>query len=487
MATMKRYPRSFLQLVTLGHLLVALPLLVAGAYVFIALDTLNHRYRAAIEQVSASSRLSGELTEDLVHMERDLRRYEVLMDAQSLNDYAQVRGEWQLNLESFTRLPPLPERLVAELRDQMEQEKNAYLTLRETGNAKPLHSAIEDIKVRSANAIDEARNILEREQDLYMAESDALRIRLLFAAASAAFVATVCLWLIRRLLSSLIGRFEMAVLRLGKGDLQQEIALDGPGDLRWLGRWLEWLRRRLLSLEESRTQVLRHVSHELKTPLAAMHEGASLLDEQVAGPLTPEQRRIVGILQSNSRRLQDLIEGLLRLQQAGHAAERIGHEKLRFDQLIEEVLETYRFSASERQLHFQRALQETEIIAGREALTTIIHNLVSNAVKFSPNGATIDIRLTRDAEQAIFEVVDRGPGIDASDAEQIFEPFYRAKASRQIAGVGLGLAIAREFVIAHRGELLLVPTSEGAHFKVILPRHASYLRRAPNIGADHVQ
>jgi len=71
---MKRYPRSFLQLVTLGHILVALPLLVAGAYVFVALDTLNHRYRAAVAQVSISAHLSGELTEDLVHMERDLRR-----------------------------------------------------------------------------------------------------------------------------------------------------------------------------------------------------------------------------------------------------------------------------------------------------------------------------------------------------------------------------------------------------------------------------
>lgn len=478
---MKRYPRSFLQLVTLGHLLVALPLLVAGAYVFVALDTLNGRYRAAIEHVSTSSRLSGELTEDLVHMERDLRRYEVLKDERSLSDYAQVRGEWQMNLESFTRLPPLPEGLIAELRKQIAIEKDAYIELRETGNARPLHIAIDDIKVRSQNALDEARDILEREQDQFQVESENLRIRILFAAVSAALVAMCCLWLIRRLLSRLIGRFEKAVLRLGKGDLQQEIALDGPGDLRWLGRWLEWLRRRLLSLEKSRTQVLRHVSHELKTPLAAMHEGASLLDELVAGPLTPEQHRIVGILQSNSRRLQDLIEGLLRLQQAGHAAERIGHEMLRFDQLIEEVLETYRLSAGERQINFQCDLQETGIIAGREGLTTIIHNLLSNAVKFSPDSANIEIRLTHDADQAILEVIDHGPGVAPNDAAQIFEPFYRSKASRQIAGIGLGLAIAREFVLAHRGELRLVPATEGAHFKVIMPLNAPYLRRQQNI------
>lgn len=477
---MKRYPRSFLQLVTLGHLLVALPLLVAGIYVFFALDSLNSHYRAAIEHVSTSSRLHGELSEDLVHMERDLRRYEVLKSDAALNDYAQVRAEWHANLDSFMRLPPLPKRMVDEVSNQKATEEDAYQRLRETGDSAPLLSTIDSLKLRLGNTLDEANDILQREQEQFLDESESLRLRLLVSALSAGLLAMFCLWLIRRLLSRLIGRFEKAVLMLGKGQLQQQIALDGPGDLRWLGRWLEWLRKRLLSLEESRTQVLRHVSHELKTPLAAMHEGASLLDELVAGPLTPEQHRIVGILMSNSKRLQDLIDGLLRLQQAGHAAERIHHEKLRFDQLIEEILETYKLNARERNIDFQCSIQETTIIAGREALTTIIHNLISNAVKFSPNATNIQIRLSSHADKAMFEVIDHGPGVAAKDALQIFEPFFRGGAPRQTAGAGLGLAIAREFVLAHRGQISLEPTFEGAHFKVTLPLHAPYLRQPQN-------
>lgn len=477
---MKRYPRSFLQLVTFGHLLVMLPLLLAGIYVFTALDTLNTHYRAAIEEVSTSSRLSGELSEDLVHMERDLRRHEILRDTPSLQDYAQVRGQWQNDVAAFTRLPPLPPGIIKELQAQLAQEEAAFTTLRTSGDPQPLHAAIAEIKLSSAKTLDDAHVILEREQEKYLGESTALRARMLLAAGAAGLIALFFLWLIRKLLARLIGRFEHAVLRLGKGELQQEIALDGPGDLRWLGRWLEWLRRRLLSLEESRTLVLRHVSHELKTPLAAMNEGASLLAEQIAGPLTEEQGRIVKILQSNSHRLQDLIEGLLRLQQAEHAAERIGHEKLRFDKLIEQVLDTHRLIAGERKICIQCSLQETPIVAGREAMVTIIHNLLSNAVKFSPAGGQVQVMLQHDLDRATLDVLDQGPGIDADDMTKIFEPFYRGKASRQMAGAGLGLTITREFVLAHRGELLLVPAAQGAHFRVVLPCRAAYLRSQPD-------
>ena len=477
---MKRYPRTFLQLITFGQILFALPLLIAAGFVFIELDSLNDHFRQAIEHASSSSSLSGELTEDLVHMERSLRRHMVLKDVDSLNDYARVRGEWRTNVESLARLGPLSPELIRELGAQLDLEQQAYVSVREGKEIGMLAAVLSEIKLRSEKSLGEIREVLESEQKRFLDESNHLRTHLLLAAGVASLVAMSCLWAIRTLLARLIGRFEKVVIRLGKGDLQQAIELDGPGDLRWLGRWLEWLRRRLLSLEEARAQILRHVSHELKTPLAAMHEGASLLDEEVPGPLTPEQRRIVRILQGNSRRLQDLIEGLLRLQQAGHAAERIAHETLRFDQLVAQVVETTRLIAAERGVQFECTLAETDIVAGREALLTIVHNLLANALKFSPANGLIKVSLSHDASTARLDVEDQGPGVAKHDAPHVFEPFYRSSASRDIAGVGLGLAIAREFVLAHRGELKLVPSSAGAHFCVILPLTASYLRQAPN-------
>jgi two-component system sensor histidine kinase GlrK len=209
-----------------------------------------------------------------------------------------------------------------------------------------------------------------------------------------------------------------------------------------------------------------------------MHEGSSLLAEEAVGPLTQEQRRVVGILQSNSRRLQDLIEGLLRLQQTAHAAERIGHEWLKFDELIEHVVETHRLIASERRISFKVQLERIEILAGREALLTIVHNLLSNAVKFSPDGATVTVLLGQSDDKAVLDVVDQGIGIPAHDLGQIFEPFYRSSTAKHVAGVGLGLSIAREFVLAHRGDLKLMDSAgSGAHFRVTLPLDAPYLRK----------
>ena len=474
MLAMKRYPRSFLQLITLGHFLFAMPLLIAAGYVFFKLQALNDHYRAAIEHASISSRLSGELAEDLLHMERNLRRYVLLKNADTLHDYNDVRSEWQEHVDAFARLPQLPLTIVNELQDLMASEKRAYVAMLDSGNTATLQAAIDELKQRSSTTLESARKVLDDDQARFLRESEALSQQLILAAVIAVAVALCCLWAVRSLLARLIARFERALLRLGKGDLQQPIELDGPGDLRWLGRWLEWLRRRLLSLEEGRTQVLRHVSHELKTPLAAMQEGSSLLAEEVPGPLTPEQRRIVNILQSNSRRLQDLIDGLLRLQQAGHIAERISYETLRFDHLIEQVLETCRLIAGERNISFHCELGETEIVAGREALITIVHNLLSNAIKFSPEYGSIRVALQHDKEQAVLDVMDDGPGVSGHDAGHIFEPFYRSEASRQIAGIGLGLAIARKFVEAHRGDISLMPTGKGGHFRVTMPLNAPY-------------
>jgi two-component system sensor histidine kinase GlrK len=477
---MKHYPRTFLQLITFGHILFALPLLIACGYVFVKLDILNKHYREAIEHASSSSTLRSDLIEDLLHMERSLRRHIVLKDADSLDDYARIRGEWRTTVQSLEQLSPLPEAMVRELESQLELERQAYQSVREGGDIALLAAALDELKPRVQKSLDGAQQILDSEQKKFLDESNSLRKRLLISASIAVLIATFFLWAIHTVLARLIGRFEKVVVRLGKGDLQHPIELGGPGDLRWLGRWLEWLRRRLLSLEESRTQVLRHVSHELKTPLAAMHEGAALLEDEVPGPLTAEQQQIVRILKVNSRRLQDLIEGLLRLQQVDHAAERIGFETLGFDQLITQVVETSQLIAAERKVRFECDLAETTIVAGREALLTIVHNLVSNALKFSPESGLIKVTLVHDARHAILDVEDQGPGVAEQDAPRIFDPFYRSSQSRNIAGVGLGLAIAREFVIAHRGELKLMKSSAGAHFRVTLPLQAMHLRQIPN-------
>ncbi len=104
---------------------------------------------------------------------------------------------------------------------------------------------------------------------------------------------------------------------------------------------------------------------------------------------------------------------------------------------------------------------------------------MSNAVKFSPPDATIEIAAKREQEQLVLDVIDAGPGIDDADKSKIFDAFYRGRRASQsaIQGTGLGLSIAREYVLEHDGSLMLVErASEGAHFRVTLP--LAHLERA---------
>ena len=112
-----------------------------------------------------------------------------------------------------------------------------------------------------------------------------------------------------------IRQLDLAIRQMGSADFTHAIKVTGPQDLRYVGQRLEWLRGRLSELEEQQTRFLRHVSHELKTPLTAVREGAELLRDDVGGKLTPEQRDIVRIVRDNTLSLQKLIEDLLAYQQ----------------------------------------------------------------------------------------------------------------------------------------------------------------------------
>jgi two-component system sensor histidine kinase GlrK len=214
---------------------------------------------------------------------------------------------------------------------------------------------------------------------------------------------------------------------------------------------------------------MRHASHELKTPLATLREGASLLSEGVAGPLTPQQERIAGIMQTNALRLQGLIDGMLRMQQASHARDHMETGPVRLDRVIEQTLATIQLAARNRQLRITGSLAPLSVDGSGEALATLADNLISNAVKFSPDGGVVNVTLTREGDNALLDVIDEGPGITAEECERIFEPFYRGSAGKGVSGAGLGLAIAHEFALAHRGSLEIVESTKGAHFRASFP------------------
>ena len=269
-----------------------------------------------------------------------------------------------------------------------------------------------------------------------------------------------------------IRQIDVAIRQLGSANFSNEISVDGPADLSYLGRQLDWLRRRLIALEEQKERFLRGISHELKTPLTALHEGIGLLGEGIGGMLTGRQREILAIMRANSAKLQHQIEDLLDFQRAQFGGENLQIETVDAAGLAQLAVDDQRIPALARGVNIVPRLQSVSLRCDPERVKLILENLLINAVKFSPRGGVVTLQMQRQDDEAWIDVTDQGPGIDPEDRERVFEWFFQGRANPDSAlkGTGLGLAIAQEIAMAHGGKIVLVDRpGPGAQFRVQLP------------------
>lgn len=266
-------------------------------------------------------------------------------------------------------------------------------------------------------------------------------------------------------------RIERAIVGLGENRLEVPIVIRGPADVRRIGQQLDWLRLRLSELDADKARFLRHISHELKTPLAAMREGVSLLEDGVAGPLTESQREVARILQHNTSVLQGQIEGLLRFNAAAFEARQLKREEVNLLQLLEEQVDAQRLQWQARDLAVRIEGEAASVQIDAAKVATVVANLLSNAIRFSPPGATIRLSVQRSPGWVRIDIKDQGPGVAQADRARIFEPFYRGERQPDNAarGTGVGLSIVQEYIAAHGGRIALLPSSDGAHFMIELP------------------
>ena len=267
-------------------------------------------------------------------------------------------------------------------------------------------------------------------------------------------------------------QLEQSIVALGENRLDAPIEISGPEDVRRLGQQLAWLRDRLTELDADKARFLRHVSHELKTPLAAVHEGVAVLQDRVAGPLTPDQVDVVTILSHNTHALQQQIETLLRFNAAAFEARQLHRTRCDLRSLIQEVVEAQRLQWQAHALSVHVHGEPAWIHVDREKMASALGNLLSNAIRFSPHGGMLSISLSSEAHDVVVDLKDQGPGVAQADRDRIFEPFYRGahQPEHDIRGTGIGLSIVQEYVSAHGGSVRLVPSDTGAHLQVRLPK-----------------
>ncbi|MDA1010481.1 MAG: ATP-binding protein [Chloroflexi bacterium] len=214
------------------------------------------------------------------------------------------------------------------------------------------------------------------------------------------------------------------------------------------------------------------VGHELRTPLTLIRTTVDLLNEGDAGGLNDTQARIVEVLRSNTDRLMSLINDLLDMSAIDSGRMEIQPGDMDLVEIVTDAVEEARPAAETKDHHILlHSPGVAAVWADRRRVGQVVSNLISNAVKYTPPGGTIEVSVDVDEPWAQVSVRDTGIGISADDQRELFERFYRTSAGRRITGgTGLGLAIARSLIELHGGQIWVDSDGEsGSTFAFTLP------------------
>ncbi|ENO87739.1 sensor histidine kinase [Thauera linaloolentis] len=469
---------SFSSTLLASFLLIVAILGAAAISGWLGLESFARDSRNSATASLALSSGMQRLAERTVDLERGARQYLVYEESSFLERFHGARAETLSALaEIENRLPGIAP-LAAQWRQQAEAAEAAVAGHAAAADASQRNEAAAAAlaalaRINDSLAQEVRGHIMTRNHELLDAldqRRERLTGHILAALALAITLAGLTGWWLLRPLR----RIEQSIADIGESRLGQPIGIDGPADLRRVGKQLDWLRLRLGELEANRNRVLRHVSHELKTPLASLREGVSLLADGVLGRLTPEQQEVAAILEHNTRALQERIEQLLHYNAIQFDARRLDLHPSALLPMVREVAGELQLQAQARDVTVDIAGDAPLVRADTGKLRIALSNLIANAIGFSPAGSCVRIELSTQDEKVVIDCIDDGPGIRPEESERIFEPFFQGSHPDQRAakGTGLGLAIVREFIAAHHGKVSALPTERGAHFRVELP-HAT--------------
>lgn len=472
------YPRSFSTLLLVGFALVALPLMFALINNAISIDQLGNQSQKAVYQAVQATQSSRKLAELVPAMERTAHQMIILGERSLLDTYRVHRKQLLATAAEFSRLPFGTEQRSA-LREIVSGEEAIYEAL-DNASAQPeeLQKAVQSFVAlgERAQAINQRSNeLIDREVE-NMRETARQAQRITLWQLLTLFPVVIFLVVgFTILIARPIRQIDAAIRRLGQADFSVPVHVGGPEDLQQLGERLDWMRQRLADLEQQKNRFLRHMSHELKTPLTALREGAELMSEEVVGKLTPEQREIAEILRHNSIELQKLIEDLLSYGASQSHKPAVDIARVDLRQVANRVLDDQKLALRAKQLKLDVNVQDLTLSADFEKLRVMLDNLVSNAIKFSPPEGTISLQARKVGDEVELEVVDQGPGIAPEERNLVFEPFYRGHdaANTLVKGTGIGLSVVREYAQMHGGSAEVVDEGPGAHIRVRLPMAAA--------------
>lgn len=472
-----RGPQSLNQLILVGFSLVALPLLVAVLWALVNLDRLAEQSEKLVTSGVTAAENNRQLADQVASLERVSRQYQILRNPESLTILRQDLERVQATLENMKPLAEQADAMALVTSVGVGARRIVNTLLQAANDADRAKIAIADF-ASLRQRVNRLTTVLSNhiEIELSTLQANTRRAQQVSAWQTAALIpGTVILVLFFTLLVARpIRQIDRAIAQLGQSGFSRPIDVKGPTDLERLGRQLEWLRIRLLELAQEKNRFLRHMSHELKTPLANIREGTELLLDGTVGELDKPQREVTDILRLNGLKLQQLIENLLSFSAWQAKNEVLTLTEFSLRALVISVAKAQRLALKAAGIQLKLEVDDIVVNADREKMRTVLDNLLSNAVKFTPKNGTITIVASSTPNSFVLEFADTGPGIPAHESPRIFEAFFQGAQQQggHIAGTGIGLSVVLECIQAHDGSVELVNSDEypGAHFRIHIPQ-----------------
>ena len=271
-----------------------------------------------------------------------------------------------------------------------------------------------------------------------------------------------------RFLVSPLKKMTSATRQIARGDFRINLRMKRRDEIGELAESIQLMASELGQLEQMRKDFVSNVSHEMQTPLTSIHGFSQAL---TISELSDKERiRYASIIETESERLSRLIRNLLKLSSLDSDKHPFQIEAYRLDRQLRDVILTLEPIWTSKSITFHLHLQELVIQADRDQLSQVWTNLIHNALKFSSEGGSIEISMTRERGYAVIAIKDHGEGMAKEDLQRIFERFYKADASRnRYEGSGLGLSIAKKIIDLHEGRIQVESElGEGTTFRVYL-------------------
>lgn len=263
-----------------------------------------------------------------------------------------------------------------------------------------------------------------------------------------------------------------AVLQLAGNERSTPLQEEGPTEVRLLARAFNTLLDRLETLEASRKQLLANLIHELGRPLGALSSASQALLGGADEDPTLRKELLQG-MDDELHRLQRLLDDLADLYQQAIGPLDLSMQRVTLEDWLPRVLAPWRQAALQKRLHWEQEFppQMPVVEMDPDRIAQVLGNLISNAIRYTPAGGKVSVSVKAEDGTINFVVRDTGPGISAEDQAHLFSPFFRGSAqSRFPQGMGLGLSIARDLVLAHKGEISVDSApGRGSTFMVRLP------------------